>query len=599
MSGLLNATGNVSVSTEGGELNIWDEPWDVWAWKLSLDVGLIVLSGLFSGLTLGLLGLDTTSLQVVAEAGNEVESQRAKRILPLRRRSNLLLCTLLMGNVVVNSLLSILIADMTSGLLGLVLSTVVITLFGEILPMAACTKHALQIGAWAVPIVSLLMTLLYPIAKPIALILDWTLGKDVGEMYDKNELRALLHLHAEATRSELSRHEEKLLASALEFPDIPVASIMTGIGDVFMLEADQIVTEATKTLLWRTGHSRVPVYERDNHNVIGILFVKDLTLVEPSEALTVRSILNQYPRPMVHVFEDTKLPEVLKSFKTGMGHLAVVQRVQTECSGDPFYEAIGIVTLEDVIERLIQDEIVDETDVYVHIERRDHAAQLNQRQIIPVNAFQQHLGPLTDAHIAAIASFLSQACAAFSPAVIRPRDLEALVAEAKVCELVVEASDEKQQGSFDAKAFQADSPTVPGRRRHSASSSSNSPLLESSGSPGAHLYTCGVRSQLFTLILAGRVEVVSGQDGYRTQYGMWTHLGLRALVEPDFRPDFTARPVRTCKVLTMSRKLYRRYVPEGSPGMDRSAVPASPAGSVSASWAAEAFEVPEPLSADA
>jgi metal transporter CNNM len=65
------------------------------------------------------------------------------------------------------------------------------------------------------------------------------------------------------------------------------------------------------------------------------------------------------------VFADTKLSEMLNEFKKGQSHIAVVQRVNNEDPNiDPFYESIGIVTLEDVIEEILQDEIVDETDVY-------------------------------------------------------------------------------------------------------------------------------------------------------------------------------------------------------------------------------------------
>lgn len=65
-------------------------------------VGLVGLSGLFSGLTLGLMGLDLVSLQIIVDSGGNNEAKWAKSILPLRERGNWLLCTLLLGNVLVN-----------------------------------------------------------------------------------------------------------------------------------------------------------------------------------------------------------------------------------------------------------------------------------------------------------------------------------------------------------------------------------------------------------------------------------------------------------------------------------------------------------------
>ncbi len=81
--------------------------------------------------------------QIVAESGSPDKRRDAQRIMPIRKRGNLLLCTLLLGNVAVNSALSILMADVTSGLVGFFTSTIVIVIFGEILPQATCSRFPL------------------------------------------------------------------------------------------------------------------------------------------------------------------------------------------------------------------------------------------------------------------------------------------------------------------------------------------------------------------------------------------------------------------------------------------------------------------------
>jgi len=98
-----------------------------------------MLSGSFSGLNLGVLGLDTNDLEMMAEGPyetkeDEKQGRLARKVLPLRRRGNLLLCTILLGNVMVNSLLSILMADIAGGGVALVASTALIVIFGEIVP---------------------------------------------------------------------------------------------------------------------------------------------------------------------------------------------------------------------------------------------------------------------------------------------------------------------------------------------------------------------------------------------------------------------------------------------------------------------------------
>lgn len=131
-------------------------------------VVLVMLSGLFSGLTLGLLSLSLEGLDIVITGGDPDERRWAKRILPVRKRGNLLLCTLLLGNTLVNALIAILSAEMTSGVVGGLISTGVIVIFGEIIPQSVCSRHGLRIGALSIPIVLPLMALALPIAWPVA-----------------------------------------------------------------------------------------------------------------------------------------------------------------------------------------------------------------------------------------------------------------------------------------------------------------------------------------------------------------------------------------------------------------------------------------------
>jgi len=108
-------------------------------WRILLIIGLSLLTGLFSGLNLGIIGLDPSYLELLTlgpfdTKEDERDAAYAKKIIPLRKRGNLLLCTIILGNVSVNSILSILMADLTSGLIGVIISTVIIMIFGEILP---------------------------------------------------------------------------------------------------------------------------------------------------------------------------------------------------------------------------------------------------------------------------------------------------------------------------------------------------------------------------------------------------------------------------------------------------------------------------------
>lgn len=106
------------------------------ALQIILIIVLLCMSALFSGLTLGLMSLDKTGLEIVMAGDDPVDAEYAKRIYPVRAKGNLLLCTLLLGNVAVNALLSIILADFAGGTVGFVSSTFLIVIFGEILPQA-------------------------------------------------------------------------------------------------------------------------------------------------------------------------------------------------------------------------------------------------------------------------------------------------------------------------------------------------------------------------------------------------------------------------------------------------------------------------------
>ncbi|CAH8858686.1 unnamed protein product [Trichobilharzia szidati] len=161
--------------------------------QIILIILLFFLSGLFSGLNLGLMSLDKTELKIIESAGSHKEKGYAKAIRPVREKGNLLLCTLLLGNVLVNTSLTILMDDLTgSGLFAVIASTIGITLFGEIMPQAVCSRHGLAIGAKTLWLTKTFMLLTFPIAFPVSYILDKILGEEIGQVYSREKLGVLI-----------------------------------------------------------------------------------------------------------------------------------------------------------------------------------------------------------------------------------------------------------------------------------------------------------------------------------------------------------------------------------------------------------------------
>jgi metal transporter CNNM len=165
--------------------------------------GCLILSALFSGLTIGLFGISRLRLEVQADAGR----RGAQRILCLRRDANFLLAALLWANVGVNVLIALLTQSLLTGVGAFLFSTVCITVFGEILPQAFFARHALRAGPFFVPLVRITQTLLFPVAKPTALLLDRWLGKESVNYFKEDELRFMLMRHIRSNVSDLGRLE--------------------------------------------------------------------------------------------------------------------------------------------------------------------------------------------------------------------------------------------------------------------------------------------------------------------------------------------------------------------------------------------------------
>ena len=153
---------------------------------------LLMASAMFSGLTLGVMGLDVGQLELKMTAGTPEEKMQAEKILPIRRRGNLLLCTLLLGNTCVNAGIAILSASMVSGVVGSLVGPAFILIFGEIIPQSVCSRYGLAAGAKMADITRLCILLFFPFAFPLSKALDYLLGDEIGSVYTKKQLKELI-----------------------------------------------------------------------------------------------------------------------------------------------------------------------------------------------------------------------------------------------------------------------------------------------------------------------------------------------------------------------------------------------------------------------
>jgi len=183
----------------------------VWS-QIFLFFGLLCLSALFSGLNLGLMSLDLSELEILMKIGTTAEQGYARKIYPLRKRGNFLLCSILLGNVMVNAVSTLILGDMISGIYAAIGSTLLIVVFGEILPQAVCSRFGLAIGANTIFLMYFFMFMTSPLSFPISKFLDLVLGQELATVYGRDKIRELLK-----NVEDLNDKEFKIITGALDF----------------------------------------------------------------------------------------------------------------------------------------------------------------------------------------------------------------------------------------------------------------------------------------------------------------------------------------------------------------------------------------------
>lgn len=268
-----------------------------------------------------------------------------------------------------------------------------LVIFGEIVPQSLCVRFGLPIGAVMSPFVLVLMWIFAPITWPIAKLLDWLLGEDHGTTYKKAGLKTLVDLHktiGTTPGDRLNEDEVAIISGVLDLKAKAVGSIMTPMGDVFTLSAEAVLDEDMIEDIMREGYSRIPIHDPNNKgDFVGMLLVKMLITYDPEDARRVNEFaLATLPetRP------DTSCLDIINFFQEGKSHMVLVSDFPGQS-----YGALGVVTLEDVIEELIGEEIIDESDVFIDIHKAlrraapaptHRHARASKGQIVPDNNSQ-------------------------------------------------------------------------------------------------------------------------------------------------------------------------------------------------------------------
>jgi CBS domain containing-hemolysin-like protein len=171
---------------------------------------------MFSGLNLAFFSLTRLRLEIEAETAH---TQGAKKVLAMRKDSNFLLTTILWGNVGINVLLTLLSDSIMAGVFSFAFSTVVITFFGEIIPQAYFSRNALRMASLLAPALRFYQILLFPVAKPCAMMLDSWLGKESVQFFSENNIKLFIKKHIDDQDSEIGDVEGRGAINFLSLDD--------------------------------------------------------------------------------------------------------------------------------------------------------------------------------------------------------------------------------------------------------------------------------------------------------------------------------------------------------------------------------------------
>lgn len=416
----------------------------------------VMCGGLAAGLTIGLVPLDETKLEMKIIIGTQEEKEAARKILPIVRQHHLLMVTLLLFNALSNEMLPIFLGALVPNYLAIIISVTLVLLFGEIIPSAIFTGPGqLMKCARLIKLVKFLFFIFYPIALPLSLALDYMFGVEENEGFSRDELGAIVMMqgieHRKSFRGDpygnspvtpinipvftpsvsyqsydsinppdesqnligkptdvsenrnfflsffqslfkkpskglelkavspmkeieenqnfLTPNEVNIMTGVLKMAKFLIVDVMIPIEKVFMISSDTILNEKSLSDILASGFSRIPVYFENNKSfIIGYLLVKQLIVVNPLANVK----LNNFPlRSPIYVKPTTRLLDLMSMFQEAQCHFAMVTRdplSTSECIENkilPIGNAriIGIVTLEDVLEKIIQSDIMDETDL--------------------------------------------------------------------------------------------------------------------------------------------------------------------------------------------------------------------------------------------
>jgi len=325
-------------------------------YEIAALVALIGLSGYFSGLEVALVSIRPSKIEQLIK--NKVKGASSLR--KLKSNPSRMMSSVNLGNNLASIAATALATDIAlktfeSAGLAIVIGvmTFLILVFGEITPKTYCNANAAKIALRYSRVLLAFSYAFYPIVwmfeKITKGIINLIGSTEEPPRLTEEEIKGVIEqgLHDKA----IEKQESELVHGALNFDDIIIRSVMTSRTKMFTLNSKMLLFEALP-MINKSGFSRIPIYGKNQDEIIGIINVRDvLKCLEKEEKMI---SLQQISRKPIFVSQEKKVNDLLKEMQGRKSHMAIVL--------DEFGGVEGCVTLEDLVEEIV-GEIHDETDV--------------------------------------------------------------------------------------------------------------------------------------------------------------------------------------------------------------------------------------------
>jgi len=316
---------------------------------------LLIFSAFFSASEIAFSSSSNIRIRNFAEE----KAKGARKALYIQEHFDKALSTILVGNNFVNILSTTLCGYLFAkvifnpvlyNIVNTVIMTIVILIFGEILPKAMAKSNPEKTALRLAPVLYVLMKVLYVICVPFNLMQKALVKKTEGKQkptVTEDELETIVETMED--EGVIDEENADIIFGALKFNDVSVKDIMTPRVDVVCANVSSKVEEI-KDIFLKYQFSRVPVYEKSKDNIIGILNQKDFfSAIIGEEKVNIKNMLT----PALFVTKGTKVNTVMRLMQKEKKHMVIVS--------DEYGGTSGVVTMEDCFEEVF-GEVYDEHD---------------------------------------------------------------------------------------------------------------------------------------------------------------------------------------------------------------------------------------------